>query len=301
MAAEFDKAIAALARKQHGYVMRRQLLGLGLGEDAIDYRIRIGRLIQVYAGVYAVGTLPVGREAHAHAAVLACGDGAVLSHGSAAALWKYAKHWPPRFEVIATWDRRRRGIKVHRTKTLTRRDITRQLGVPVTSPARTVFDMTPRLKTDGALRRFVNDARLTRTFHLSDLAELLERHPRHPATKRLTQFLDPRAGGPTRSEFEDAFTDFARQYGLPAPVTNTRLLGFEVDALFPEHRLIVELDGAEFHLDRYAFESDRDRDAELLAAGYVTVRITWERLKLQPAREAERLRRILRNRAREAA
>ena len=88
---------------------------------------------------------------------------------------------------------------------------------------------------------------------------------------------------------------------MPAPVTNTRLLGFEVDALFPEHRLIVELDGAEFHLDRYAFESDRDRDAELLAAGYVTVRITWERLKLQPAREAERLRRILRNRAREAA
>ena len=70
---------------------------------------------------------------------------------------------------------------MHRTKTLTRRDITRQLGVPVTSPARTVFDMTPRLKTDGALRRFVNDARLTRTFHLSDLAELLERHPRHPA------------------------------------------------------------------------------------------------------------------------
>ena len=59
--------------------------------------------------------------------------------------------------------------------------------------------------------------------------------------------------------------------------------------------MIVELDGAEFHLDRYAFESDRDRDAELLAAGYVTVRITWERLKRQPAREAERLRRILRS------
>ena len=86
---------------------------------------------------------------------------------------------------------------------------------------------------------------------------------------------------------------FAREYGLPTPVTNTRVLGFEIDALFPEHRLIVELDGWEFHSDRGSFESDRDRDAELLAAGYQTIRITWERLKSQPAREAARLRAIL--------
>ena len=140
--------------------------------------------------MYAVGHLPLGQEARAHAAVLACGDGAILSHGSAAALWKYVKDWPTRFEVIAPIDRRRRGIKAHRTKTLTRRDITRQLGVPVTSPARTVFDMAPRYKTDAALRRFVNDARLTRTFHLGDLAELLARHPRHPSTKRLMPFVE---------------------------------------------------------------------------------------------------------------
>ncbi len=300
MAAEFDNAIAALARKQHGYVTRRQLVGLGLGDDAIAYRLRIGRLIRVYAGVYAVGHLPLAPEARAHAALLACGDGAILSHGSAAALWKYVKHWTPSFEVTATWDRRRRGIKVHRASMLTRRDITRQLGVPVTSPARTVFDMTPSLKTDAALRRFVNDARLTRTFHIADLAELLARHPRHPATTRLRPFLTAK-GGPTRSEFEDAFTEFARQYGLPAPVVDTHVLGYEVDALFPDHRVIVELDGWDFHSDRGAFESDRDRDAELLAAGYVTIRITWERLKSQPAREAERLRRILRARARKAA
>ncbi len=298
---QFHKAIAALARKQHGYVTRHQLLALGVGRRAIEYWVGVGLLIPVYAGVYAVGHIPSGQESRAHAAVLACGAGAVLSHGSAAALWKYAKHWTPRFEVIATWDRRRQGINVHRTKTLTRRDITRQLGVPVTSPARTVFDMTPRLKTDAAVRRFVNDARLTRTFHVSDLAELLARHPRHPATKRLTSFLEGARSGPTRSEFEDAFTDFASRYGLPAPITNTELLGYEIDALFPEHRLIVELDGWDFHSDRATFESDRDRDAELLAAGYQTVRITWERLKSQPAREAARLRRILQARAREAA
>ena len=301
VAEQIDKQIAALARKQHGYVQRRQLLAFGLGPAAIKYRTEIGRLIVVYAGVYAVGHLPLAPEARAHAAVLACGDRAVLSHASAACLWKYTKHWTMPYEVTVPAKRRRPGIKVHRTKTLTRRDIARQLGVPVTSPARTVFDMTPRLKTDAALRRFVNDARLTRTLNLSDLAELLARHPRHSATKRLTPFVDGARGGPTRSEFEDAFTEFAREYGLPAPITNTELLGYEIDALFPEHRLIVELDGWDFHSDRGAFESDRDRDAELLAAGYQTVRITWERLKAQPAREAERLRRILRALARKAA
>ncbi|HEY1519439.1 MAG TPA: type IV toxin-antitoxin system AbiEi family antitoxin domain-containing protein, partial [Solirubrobacteraceae bacterium] len=93
MAVDCDKAIAALARKQHGYVKRRQLLDLGLSDDAIAYRVRIGRLIRVYAGVYAVGHLPMAPEARAHAAVLACGDKAVLSHSSAARLWQYTKHW----------------------------------------------------------------------------------------------------------------------------------------------------------------------------------------------------------------
>jgi very-short-patch-repair endonuclease len=291
MAELIDKGIAALARKQHGYVTRQQLLDLGLGPRAIEYRVAMGRLLPVYAGVYAVGHLPLGYEARAHATVLAGGAGAVLSHSSAAALWKYVRDWSIPFEVIAKSDRRRRGIRVHRVKTLTRKDVTRQLGVPVTSPARTVFDMTPRL-ADTPLRRLMRDARLTYTLNLSDLAELLDRHPRHPATRRLRPFLKA-TGGPTRSEFEDAFTQFARQYGLPAPITNTHVCGYEVDVLFLEHRVIVELDGAEFHLDRYAFEHDRDRDADLLAAGYVTVRITWERLRQRPAREAVRLRKIL--------
>jgi very-short-patch-repair endonuclease len=295
-----DKRIAAAARKQHGYITRSQLLALGLGPSAIVYRVKIGRLIPVYAGVYAVGHVPLGAEARSHAAVLACGRGAVLSHGSAAGLWKYVKYWtPPPFEVTARSKRRRPGITVHRATTLTREDITCQLGVPVTSPARTVFDMTPRLTDNQQLGRFIRDARLTYTFHLGDLAELLDRHPCHPATKRLRPFLGM-TRGPTRSEFEHAFVEFARQFGLPTPITNTHLDGYEIDALFPNERVIVELDGAEFHLDRYAFERDRDRDAELLAAGWVTVRITWARLKEQPAREAARLRRILAARKRAA-
>ena len=299
MAVRIDKTIAALARKQHGYIKRSQLLELGLTARAIDYRIQVGQLIPVYAGVYAVGHIPLGQEARAHAAVLACGDGAVLSHGSAAALWKYVKHWPRHFEVIATWDRRRQGIKVHRTKTLTRRDITRQLGVPVTSPARTVFDMATRFKTDAALTRFVNDARLTYTFHLGSLAELLARHQRHPATKRLMPLVQARAGM-TRSELEDLFVDFARRYGLPQPTINARRGRREPDILFPEERVIVEIDSWEFHGDRASFERDRDRDADHLADDLLTVRVTEGRLKGSPDREAARLHKILRARRRAA-
>ena len=134
--------------------------------------------------------------------------------------------------MIATWDRRRQGIKVHRAKTLTRRDITRQLGVPVTSPARTVFDMATRFKTDAALTRFVNDARLTYTFHLGSLAELLSRHPRHPATKRLMPLVEARAGT-TRSELEDLFVDFARRYGLPQPTITRGGAGASRTSCFP--------------------------------------------------------------------
>jgi putative AbiEi antitoxin of type IV toxin-antitoxin system len=299
VAARIDKAIAALARKQHGYIKRSQLLELGLTARAIDYRIQVGQLIPVYAGFYAVGHIPLGQEARAHAAVLACGDGAVLSHGAAAALWKYVKHWPRHSEVIATWDRRRQGITVHRAKTLTRRDITRQLGVPVTSPARTVFDMATQFKTDGALTRFVNDARLTYTFHLGSLAELLARHQRHPATKRLMPLVQERAGM-TRSELEDLFVDFARRYGLPQPTINARRGRREPDILFPEERVIVEIDSWEFHGDRASFERDRDRDADHLADDLLTVRVTEGRLKGSPDREAARLHKILRARRRAA-
>ncbi len=278
-----------------------QLLALGLrATTRSSTAFEIGRLIPVYAGVYAVGHIPLGQEARAHAAVLACGDGALLSHQSAAALWKYVKDWPAQFEVTARIDRHRKGIKTHRTKTLTRRDIDRQLGVPVTSPARTVFDMAPRLKTEQALRRFVNDARLTHTLHLDDLAELLARHPRDPATKRLLPFVQAPTGM-TRSELEDLFVAFARRYGLPEPTINKRRGRRELDFLFPEERVIVEIDSWKFHGDRGSFERDRDRDADHLAAGIVTVRVTEERLTGSPGREAARLRKILEQARRRAA
>lgn len=248
--------------------------------------MRTGRLITEYAGVYAVGHRPELPQDRAFGALLACGEGAVLSHGSAAAVWGIFKRWEQPFEVTAPSRHRRAGIRIHQA-TLARRDVTTQIGLPVTAPARTVLDNAPRL-TDKALARAVNDLRRAGYLHLADLAELLERHP----AVRLRPFVE-RPAGPTRSEFEDAFLAFAERFGLPRPLVNTRLAGFEVDALFPGPRVIVELDGWAFHSSRESFIGDRDRDAELLARGYRTVRITWERLIEAPEREAVRLRAIL--------
>jgi hypothetical protein len=194
------------------------------------------------------------------------------------------------FELTATSAHSRRGIRVHRAA-LTREDVRIHLGIRVTSPARTLLDNCPRLR-DKALGRAVNELRLQRHLRLADLAELLERFPRNRGASRLRPFLEP-PGGPTRSAFEDEFLAFAERYGLPRPLVNTRVAGREVDILFAAERVIVELDGYKFHSGRDRFERDRDGDAEMLAIGLATVRITWERMTQMPAREAGRLLRIL--------
>ncbi len=269
---------------------RRQLLDIGLSSGAIRHRYNKGSLIPVHTGVYAVGRLPIRGGDRAFAAVLACGHGAVLSHGSAACLWGLDKRWPTPFEVIVKTARRRPGIRTHRV-ILGRRDVRSREGIRVTSPARTIFDIAPRL-TDRKVKRAVNDLRLAEELRMADLAELLTRLPKHPGASRLRPLVKtPR--GPTRSELEDAFGDLSARFGLPRAEVNARAAGYEMDVLFRAERVIVELDGWDFHRTREAFESDRDRDAETLAAGFETVRITWERLKSTPRKEAARLHAIL--------
>jgi very-short-patch-repair endonuclease len=287
-----DGMIAAVAGPQHGVISRKQLLALGLSDGMIMYRVKIGRLHRLHAGVYGVGHRPVSPLAHAFAAVLAAGQGAALSHSSAATLWGISKDWRTPLEVTARSARRRAGIRFHRSKALLPQDITMHFGIPVTTPARTVLDNTPRL-SDRALARAVNDLRHARYLALADLAELLARYPQTRATNRVRAYLAHPERPPTRSEFEDAFLIFAERNHLPEPLVNTQVAGHEADVFFPEHKLVVELDGWDFHSDRFHFESDRDRDPDLLAAGIATVRLTWERLHLKPAREAARLDAIL--------
>jgi hypothetical protein len=165
-------------------------------------------------------------------------------------------------------------IRHHRSRTLTRRDVRRHRGLRVTSPARTLIEIVPRL-TRRQFARAVNDARLAG-------------HLKGPDVNRLAN-LTPITSHPTRSTFEDEFPAFAREYGLPAPQINAKVAGYEVDVLFAAERVIAELDSWEHHQDRRSFETDRERDAATLAAGHVTVRITWERNRGQPDAEAARL------------
>ena len=272
---------------------RKQLKDLGLASSTISHRLRAGRLHRVFPGVYAVGhrrQAPVDRAA---AAVLACGDGAVLSHFSAAALWGWTRYWREPFEVAVPGDRRPKQIRAHRIRDLSRMDRTRHSGIPVTSPARTVLDCAPRLD-DDRLARLVDDA-LRGALSRGALAELLARCPTYSSAKRLEPFV-AEAGAPTRSQFERKFKAFARRFELPPHEINAFVCGREVDVVFRAERVIVEIDGYQFHSGRFAFERDRHQDAEALAQGFITVRITWDRLKRAPAEEAARLHAILHRR-----
>ena len=290
-----DRAIAAIAVRQHGNVTHDQLLKLGLSARQIEYRVKIGRIFRVHRGVYAVGRPPQRAIERAAAAVLACGAGAALSHQSALALWGLGK-WPWVTHVIVPRNRRpREGIKVHQPNPLLPRDLRTHNNIRVTSPARTLLDCAPTLTTK-TLTRAVNDSRRTLRLRPHQLKDIAERNPRHPGTSRLKPFLDLK-GGPTRSEWEDAFPEFCKRHGLPEPTMSVTVAGHEVDALFPHHRLIVELDSWQFHQTRTSFEHDRDRDADTLAAGHATVRLTWERMHERPRREADRLQTILLERA----
>ncbi|HEY2436438.1 MAG TPA: type IV toxin-antitoxin system AbiEi family antitoxin domain-containing protein [Solirubrobacteraceae bacterium] len=283
-------AIAALAQRQHGHVARKQLLRLGLGPDAIKYRLRTGRLHRVYPGVYGVGHRRPAPIDAAAAAVLACGKGAVLSDFSAAALWGFVKRWPERPEVSVTRDRRPTGIRTRR-RDLTAQEKTRQQGIPVTTPARTVLDCARRLH-GRRLTRFVNDALLSLFLHRTELIDAVERHPKHPGAARIAPALRAE-GGPTKSELEDAFVAFCSRHDLPAPETNVFIDGREVDAFFRAERVIVELDSYEYHSDKTAFERDREKDADAAAKGLITVRVTDQRMTDVPEEEAARLRTIL--------
>jgi hypothetical protein len=285
-----DARIAKLAMRQGRNVTRRQLFALGLDRNGIAYRVRIGRLHVVYRGVYSIGSRPVTAHEWAMAAVLACGEKSLLSDFSGLALWTFTRDWPAVPEVTTPHDRRPKGITVHRYKKLTRQDRTRQLGIPVTSPARTMLDCAPRL--NERLDRVVHDALHTPWLKCSELAATCARHPTHPGTKLILPHATS-VDGPSRSDWELDFPDWCVGEGLPRPRRNQYSSGRESDFLFVVERLIVELDSWESHSSRYAFESDRERDAANLEADIETLRLTWTRHHGAPQAEAARLRRIL--------
>ncbi|HEX9887169.1 MAG TPA: hypothetical protein VGA70_11810, partial [Longimicrobiales bacterium] len=265
-----EARISVLASRQHGVVLRGQLLDAGLTSHMVDSRVRRRHLRPVQRGVYLLGALVGPLEpawAREMAAVLACGPGAVVSHESAASLWELLRPASQRRAVHVTIpgvDRGRRpGIHPHRVAVIPPEDATVVDGVPVTTPVRTIIDLACRVRL-RTLEQVVGQAERGGLVKLEDLAAALERGPRTRGSPLLRRLIS-QGRGPvfTRSMAEERFLALTRKGGLPAPETNVSVSGSEVDFLWRSERVAVEVDGFAFHGARPSFESDRRRDARL--------------------------------------
>jgi hypothetical protein len=256
-----SKAAWGLANRQHGILARRDLLALGFTPEAIDHRIAKGRLHPVGRGVYAVGWPHLTRERRWIAAVLACGEGAALSHRSAGSLWGITWERPGRVDVSVRrrCEHRRPGIHVRSRPALPAADVVVHNDIPVTAPART----------------------LTGQPGVRALRALLDRH-----TFRLSD-----------SDLELFFRPIATAAGLPPPLTKEIVNDYEVDFFWPELHLVVETDGLRYHRTASTQTRDRERDQAHTASGLTQLRFSHYQVRYEPshvrhilARTAQRLR-----------
>jgi hypothetical protein len=234
------------------------------------------------------------------AAVLACGPRSVLSHRDAAALWGLRPTARTRTDVTVPRPaaRSRPGIDVHRVRALHPDDCTIHEGIPVTTVARTLFDLAEVVRPREVERCF-DEAERLRVLDLRAVEAVCARGHGRRGLKVLRPLLDDRRPSllDTRSPLEAIFLPFCRAHGVPLPAVNVAVGAHTVDALWPSQRLVAELDSWEFHgKTRAAFEGDRRRDATLLLADHRVIRLTWRRLHREPERVAAELRALLRAR-----
>jgi very-short-patch-repair endonuclease len=248
----------------------------------------------MHRGVYAiVGRRLLTRQAHWMAAVLACGPGAVLSHLAAAALWGIRRG--TRIEVTVPRGGRtsRKGVHLHWAN-LPADEATTHHGIPTTTVPRTLLDLSAVVQHDelrSAMRQ-AEQLRLTDPLWLGDLIGRYPRKPGIPILKAVVQEAQ-RGLNIVRSELEESFQAFLLNACLPLPITNTLIEGIEVDCVWRDQRLIVELDSRTHHAIVHAFETDRARDRRLEAAGWRVVRITWRQLHDTPEEIEADLRKLL--------
>jgi predicted transcriptional regulator of viral defense system len=280
-----------LAADQHGVVSRGQLLDAGVTRTMIEKRLATGELVAIHRGVYAVGHAHLRPNGYRLAAVLAVGAGAVLSHRDAAALHGVRDGGGIRIDVSTPAERRStRRIRVHGRRRLDAADVTTVEGIPVTTVARTLVDLAEVVAAD-ALRKALSEAERQRVLDVKGIEEALERvrGRRGPATAKLRAALsDLAAHGAqlTRSPLEDRLLPLLDAHSIPRPRTNLHVEGCEGDAVWPEARLVVELDGWDAHKTRRAFQHDRTKANRLTNAGWAVLRFTHDDLVRRPRETA---------------
>jgi very-short-patch-repair endonuclease len=282
-----DGRAAELAARQHGVVTRRQLEAMGLGSRAITIRVRKGQLHRVHRGVYAVGHRALSLHGRWMAAVLACGDGTVLSHGSAAALWGLLRpiDGPVHVSISMTTGRaKQRGIHLHRCSSLAELSsppsslpirggrggqlVTRRHNIPVTTVQRTIDDL------DGAVPPYL-----------------------HRRARRQAELMGVRLRGAegrrSRSDLEEDFLALCRRHRLPRPETNVKIGRWEVDFVWWGQRVVVEIDSFTYHRGSVSFQEDRARDLDLRQRGFTVLRFSERQLEEEPQRVAADVARAL--------
>lgn len=264
MSNKLDRAtveLGVLAGRQHGVVTAAQLSALEISRATVSAWTRRGRLHRLHRGVYAVGHAAPSEHRRFMAAVLACGEEAALSHGSAAVLWGFLKPLEGPVHVTSpstSGKAQRAGIVLHRSPSLRRTGETRVRDrIPVTSPRRTIEDL-PSVLPPYLVRR----------------------------AKRQAEFQGHELRLPTdrsRSDLETDFLSFCRRHGLPLPEVNVKVGRWEVDFLWPDQKLVVETDFFDYHRGATAFEDDHQRELDLRRMGYTVRRYTGAQLDDYPA------------------
>ncbi len=287
-AASIEGKVAAFASRQHGVITRGQLLDAGFTRQMVDRRVRSGRLRPLHWGVYLLGALVGPLEpvrAREMAAVLACGGRAFASHENGALLWGllHVERDASVHVTVEGVDRGRRpGICAHRVVVLAAEDAAEVDGVPVTSPARTLVDIAARVRP-RVLEQAMAEAERKELVTPGDVLAALNRKGRARGAPLLRRMIMARESPAfTRSTAEERLLALVRRGRLPAPQTNVQVAGTEVDFLWPDERVTVEVDGFAYHSSRRSFENDRRRDARLMALGLRIVRVTWRQLNDEP-------------------
>jgi very-short-patch-repair endonuclease len=272
-----------LARRQHGVVTRGQLLGHGLGPDAIKHRLAKGRLHRLWRGVYAVGRPEIDQQGRWMAAVLSCGPTALLSHRSAAVLWGImrSRAAPDDIDVVVPEGvfRCRRGIRLHRRSGLDPEHRREVAGIPVTDPISTLVDLSSCVP-QGLLERAINEADRLDLVDPETLRVAIDLQPPRPGVALLRKVLSSETL--TDTGLERRFLTLARAAGLPKPETQVRVNSFRVDFYWPDLGLVVETDGWRYHRTPAEQATDRRRDQVHTAAGLTTLRFPEAQIRYEP-------------------
>jgi very-short-patch-repair endonuclease len=271
-----DRLVGVVAAQQDSVVTWDQLRHLGLGAGAIEHRVRRGLLHRLHPGVFCWGTLIESPWMRARAALYACGRGSIVTHDAACGLIDIRRHPEGAIDITVIGRRvRRTGIRAHKVARVARGDVRTIRGIPVSSPARALLEIAPRLTT-RELSDAVEQMQIRRLVTKRDIEQAIERAGPRPGVVALRALLEEPAF--TRSSAERRVVALLRAARLPRPQFNAMAEGFEVDALWRCHRVVLEYDSYAFHLTKAALERDRRKTAALQRGRYTVLRTTWREL-----------------------